>query len=298
MSNEPLTGGLYTTTTYPPAWNAYYSSITGTIPSAKFAACDDNNQGLSQTAIGSLTPGIAGLSAATIHYYSGAANTGINDWPALLSALQPANFSSIQTFAAGTPLVMSETNSLSFGGQVGVSDRLMAQAWFINFAAKLAKGGWAGICPHSTYSYNGGQGVYNPIVKNANGSFSPSPIFYGMYLLSKIAGKQMAASTQGGTAYTTSIAAKEADGNASVVVCNNENSNVAFIRPMQSAAWTTATVLISQSGDGLGPTSSMMSLGGQPIGAGGSWSGAPFTINNGDSFALQPCGAAYVKFNT
>jgi hypothetical protein len=301
MGNEPFTSGNFSVGSYQTAWNAYYTAITAAVPSAKFDACDDNNQTTTQTAIPGLTPGLAGLTGVTVHYYSGAAGTGINDWPALLAALNTGTFNSIYTYASGSskPVFMSEANSLSFGGQAGVSDRLMSQAWFLNLAITLAKIGWSGFCVQGTFSFGGqANGVYNPLVKGSNGNFTPGPIFYGMYLFSRIAGKQLAASTQGGTANIKSIAVKESDGNASILVCNNENSSYVTIKPMQSASWTTATVLISKDVDGVGPTSSSMSLGGQPILESGVWSGSTFTINNGGTVTLPPCGAARIKFNT
>lgn len=297
MGNEPFTSGNFSVGSYQTAWNAYYTAITAAVPSAKFDACDDNNQTTTQTAIPGLTPGLAGLTGVTAHYYSGAAGAGINDWPALLAALKTGTFNSLYTYASGSskPVFMSEANSLSFGGQVGVSDRLMAQAWFINLAITLAKIGWAGFCVQSTFSYAGQlNGVYNPLVKQANGNFKPSPIFYGMYLFSRLAGRQLAASTQGGTANINSIAVKQANGQAAILVVNNDATETAIIKPMQSAAWTTANVLLSRDSDGVGPTSASLMLGGAAIGESGSWSGVPFIINSGDTVAIPPCGAALI----
>ncbi|MBW7967571.1 cellulase family glycosylhydrolase [Bradyrhizobium sp. BR 10261] len=298
MCNEPFTGGSFTVGNYQTAWNSYYTAITGAVAAAKFGACDDNNQTTSQTAIPGLTPGLAGLSLVSIHNYSAVGGNGtVTDWPSLLASSLTTDFNIIYpyTSAGGIPLILSETNSLSNGGQLGISDRLMAQAWFINNAIRTAKIGWAGMCVHSTYSFNGGQGVYNPLVQQGNGNFKPSPVFYGMYLFSRIAGKQIAASTQGGTAYINSIAVKQANNQAAILVVNNENSNTAYIKPMQSAAWATATVLLSRDGDGAGATSASPILGGQAIGESGVWSGTTFTINNGDTVAIPPCGAALIS---
>lgn len=304
MGNEPFTGGAYTTSTFPPAWNAYYSAITSAVPSARFAACDDNNQGLTQTAIGSLTPGLAGLSAVTLHYYSftGSSYTPVGDyrdWLYLLSQIATDPFFSIIypfTNGGGKPLIMSEINSISFGGLTGMSDRMMSQTWFLKVAIHLAKIGYAGMCLHTTY--DGQPGRYNPLAKNANGNFTPRPLFYGMVLFSKIAGKPIVASTQGGTAFIESIAVKEASGNASLLVSNNDPLNTAYISPRQSAPWRTAAVLLSCDSDGQGALASAMTLGGQAIGESGAWSGTTFTINNGDVVAIPPCGAAHIQFQT
>jgi hypothetical protein len=81
-------------------------------------------------------------------------------------------------------------------------------------------------------------------------------------------------------------------GNANIIAINNDVNSGAIVTPAQSAAWTTATVLQIK-GNG-GCSEPHPTIGGQPIGESGTWSGATTTINNGQAILLGPCESALI----
>jgi hypothetical protein len=199
------------------------------------------------------------------------------------------------TYAYGaTPQRMSETNSICSRGQAGMSDRMMAAAWFVNTAIILANQGWTGMNIHSVWT--GGIGNYNPVFIAPDNNFNAMPVFYGMYLFSKIQGQQIAALafTNSGT-NIAGISTKGGNGNANILIVNNDTVNPVSVKPNQSSAWTTANVLLVKDGDGNGCASSSPIVGGAAIGESGSWSGAATSINNGASVSIPPCGAALIS---
>jgi hypothetical protein len=310
FGNEPSLESI-TAANYVTRWNAYYTAVTGTVGGAKLAATDDiinPGWGSVPTVISQLTPGLAGLTMVTEHWYPFCNGMFSSPVPAiLLSQIQMQQFTTgglspgstgqylINTQAYGaTPQRMTETNSICSRGQAGMSDRMMASAWFINTAIVLANQGWAGMNPFQVWF--GGIGNYNPTVITADNNFAPSPVFYGMFLFAKIQGQQTAA-----LAYANSgtnivgIATKGGNGNANILVVNNDVLNPVSVKPDQSSAWTTAKVLLVNDSDGNGCASSVPFVGGAAIGESGAWTGGPTTINSGASVTIPPCGAALIQ---
>lgn len=302
MGNEPFTSGAFTAGTYATAWNSYYAAITAAVPSAKFAACDDNSQGTSQTAIPTLTPGLAGLSAVTVHYYPFSSTNYVPsgtsiDWTYLRDSISnDAFFNTLVSFASGSsvPLIMSEINSVSQGGAPGVSDRMMSQAYYAWLAIRLQRLGWAGMYSHATYD-GSNSGTYDPIHNNGDGTYSPRPVFYGMLAFSKIVGRATASLTRSGTPLFDCVAVQNSTGNSSFAIVNLERLISISVTPDQSSAWSVGNVLVSQSADGVGPTSSSMQIGGSVIGTSGAWSGSASSITRGSSVVIPPCGVAVIN---
>lgn len=140
-----------------------------------------------------------------------------------------------------------------------------------------------------------GPAWYNIATLQGDGNYLPTPIFYGMLLFSKIEGQQIAATTIVGPANVTAIATKGANGNANIIVVNNDPVKPAIITPKQSVAWTSAHVLLVQDGAGGGCSDSTAKIGGAALGESGSWTGAPFSIANGATVSIPPCGHAEVQ---
>ena len=196
----------------------------------------------------------------------------------------------------GTELFITESFKGASGGLVGVSDRLAAAAWYVNEAIVFANIGWSGINTHNAnQSISIPNDPYDPVVQQVDGNFGPGPIFYGMYLFSKIEGQQTAAVAVGGNANVNAIATKGGNGNANILVVNNDANGPVAVTPAQSSAWTTANVLKLSTSDGANCTSANPTVGGQPIGEGGTWTGAPYSIANGASVTLNPCEAALIQ---
>lgn len=282
-------------------FNAYYTSITGTYATAKFATPDVTNNSTVQSFTNGTTPGVSGSAYITSHWYPyGTGFTPVADQLIsqvynndTVSTFNSYGFQANSSYASGK-LVMSETSNRAGCGALGVSNTLMASAWYLNLAIALANDGWPAIMPHNAIMTCYGQahnGYYNPFVLQADSGFAPSPIFYGMYLMSKIEGQQTVALTKTGTAYVRAIATIGASGNANILVQNNATTFRTTVTPAQSAAWTSATVLLLEGYcDSTAPI-----LGSQPIQESGVWTGQAFTISNGDSITVSPCGAALIN---
>lgn len=298
MGNEPVSSGNFTNGTYATAWNAYYTAITAAVPTAKFSAWDEFNWGSAQTVINSLTPSVSGLQNVTYHWYN--INGTVPNTSYLLNSIAnfKATFSSNTVWAGSVKQRLSETNSINCGGQDGFSNRMMAATWYLNQAIMLANLGYAGINTHMFFTGETcalPQGYYNAVVRQPDQNFAPGPVFYGLYLFSKISGQQIINSAISGNAFIAAIATLRAAGKANILITNNDQFDSIPVTPQQSAAWSTATVLKVTSPTGNGCNETAPALGGQPIGESGSWSGASFSISNGQSFILGPCEAALVQ---
>jgi hypothetical protein len=302
FTNEPVDSSNFTTSTFASMWNAYYTAVTSAVPGVKLAAWDDQNFTSTPTVIPTLTPGMAGMTMITQHWYGDAAK-GVNITASqLISQIAGANTNpfSVSLYQnnqwAGTiPQRLTESNSHAHGGQSGLSDTLAASAWYLNEAISFASHGWVGIDTHSVM--NGTNPVvawYNPLKLQPDSGWGPGPIFYGQYLFSRIEGQTTAlvAITGGGVNALSTVGT---NGNANIVVVNNNVYSPTTVTPSQSGAWTTAHVLLVQDSDGAGCASAAPLVGGQPIQEGGVWTGAPYTISNGQSVTLPPCGAALIS---
>jgi hypothetical protein len=307
FGNEPSLNG-FTSATYTTAWNSYYTAVSGAVAGVKVAAVDDiinPGWGSVPTVVAGLTPGLAGMSFVSEHWYAFCSGVFASPVPIyLLSQIQMQQFASggfsgsigqylVNTQAYGTtPQRMTETNSLCSRGQAGMSDRLMAAAWFINTAIVLANQGWAGMNVHSVWT--GGIGVYNPMLITADNNFTATPIFYGMYLFSKIQGQQIAAlAFSNAVSNIAGIATVGGGGDANILAVNNDVSNPVLITPDQSTNWSTANVLRVKGNAGCSEANP--TIGGASIGESGAWSGAAFALSKGQSVTLGPCEAALIQ---
>jgi hypothetical protein len=313
FGNEPIISGNFTAGTYETMWNSYYPVVSAAVPGASYASTDDAIYNNLTTILPALTPGLSGLYKAPLHYYTGQCGQSITP-SALISKLyadlSPASVS-VNIFRnqsyLGDKAFFSEMSAVCGGGVDGISNALMHSTWFLNAAFLMASHGVTAVTPTNIYSPYATvfgmslpnpqhQGWYNSLViQSDNTSFGPGAIFYGMYLMSRIQGQVTTKLNLTGNAWVAGMATVGANGNANILLVNNETVRAASVVPGQSSAWSTATVLKLQGSDGLGCSSASFSLGGQPIGVGGTWTGAPYTINNGDAVQIPPCGAALIQ---
>lgn len=313
FGNEPSL--FMSLATYQSRWNSYYSSVSAAVSGVHVGAIDDiMNTGFAPplTAVSGLSVGLSGLSFISQHWYSFCRGTWTSPGPQYVvssifqnqagstsagpgylgGANQGAGYFLDNGKTGAIPQIMSETNTICSQGQDGASNRLEASTWFVNMAIGLANAGWTGVNIHNNYVQNA---FYNPFIPNGDSTFSPGTIFYGMLLFSKIEGQQILPYSIGGNANVNAIATKGGSGNANILVVNNDIANPVTITPSQSGAWTTANVLQVQDGDGQGCGSGSPIVGGQSIGKGGAWTGSSFSINNGKSIQLAPCGSALIQ---
>jgi hypothetical protein len=130
----------------------------------------------------------------------------------------------------------------------------------------------------------------------ADNNFIPTPVFYGMYLFSKIQGQQtVTVAYSNAVSFVQAMATKNGNGNANILVTNNDANNPVAIKPDQSNSWTTANVLQIKSATGSGCTDASVTVGGAAIGESGSWTGAAFALSKGQSFTLGPCESALIQ---
>ena len=306
FGNEP--DGYYTQSQYVTAWNSYYASVSGSVSGANYAAYDGGSWARLVTYTTGLSLSVSQLKYLTQHWYNNC--NGPPAWtPAqvinsLNTNLTPyfgiggisVGFAQNQYYAGSTAEQLSESNSCSSGGLAGVSDRLSGATWYVNEAITFANLGWSGINTHNAYtSFFTPNGPYNPVVQETDNNFGPGPIFYGLFLFSKIEGQQTAAVSIGGNANVNAIATKGGNGNANILVVNNDQNSPVTVTPAQSSAWTTANVLKMSTSDGANCTSANPIVGGQPIGEGGTWTGSSVALASGASVTLQPCEAALIQ---
>lgn len=293
LNNEPVSSGQYSIATYQTAWNAYYTTINGSVAGAKYSAWDDYSFGNTQAVINGLTPSVSGLTGVTYHWYN--SNGTLTTASAFLNSIAAFGaWNQNTSWAGSTPQRLSETNSVNFGGIHNISDGLISAAWFINQASTLIPLGYAGVNVHMFFggeSVGKSQGIYNPFVLNGDQNFSPGAIFYGMYLVTKLQGEQLLPlSINSGS--VTGLAALRASGKANFLLVNNSLNSYASVTVSQDVAFTTATQLILS---GTSCSDTAPKLGGFPIGESGVWAGAASTISSGQPTIIPPCGAAFVS---
>jgi hypothetical protein len=125
----------------------------------------------------------------TSHYYRmGPAHApGINNELLLTpSPLLPPRIAALTQAAgsAGIPYRATEVNSCSRGGMKGVSDAFASALWVADYMLQVARAGFAGVNLHG----GGIEGVYSPIVGDAEIGYTARPITFGMRFANEFAG--------------------------------------------------------------------------------------------------------------
>ena len=286
-------------------FNAYYASITGAYSGVLFNGLENGGPhgGLSgaQMAawINGLTPGISGLAFASFHNYpEGQFGSSI---AATISDAAAVDFSQYATQFPGKWRVDEANVCYGTVNSQVYTHGLTASAWFINTAINIAKQGGIGISPHNVLSVaaqNASPGFTwnsNAWLLQSDGGWAPGGIFYGMFLMSKIEGQQIVATTTSGAGTVNAISTKGPNGNANILVVNDDVSNPISIKPDQSNSWATARVLTVQPSISNGCSNLTPIAGGAAIGESGAWAGGFTSIANGQSVALQPCASALIE---
>lgn len=303
----PVCGGSPSQACIIGVFNSCYSTITGAHAGTKWAAdarFQPDATDISQIIAG-ITPGLAGLTMFTQHYYPTTSTLS-----SIFSVISGQNWSP-ETGVAGQKYVNSEGNFALTGACSPAScpymDTIVSSLWYVGTAIKMATqgaggyatynciqpfsvGGCATFNTHTLYPYN----LESSIHRNDSGNWAPGPRFLGMFLFSKVAGQQIVSTTYSTAFNTLAMATKNSNGNANIIMTNLSTTPIS-ITPAQSAAWTTATVLRIDPSSKLGCADKNPIVGGAPIGEGGAWAGGSFTITNGQSIVLKPCGSALIQ---
>jgi hypothetical protein len=181
------------------------------------------------------------LRLATQHFYaiSGCgANKGTATVTALLSPATDAKEAHMLrqvTDAArplGLPVRLGETNSVSCGGQAGVSDTYAAALWGLDYMLLMAEGGAAGVNFHTGVgSCNGYVVMCATSAPNlAANILTPRPLYYGMLMFHLVGVGQMLPTTvAAGSANVTAYAVRGPDAKTRVVVIDKDPTTSAPI---------------------------------------------------------------------
>ena len=293
IGNEP--DNWYSPSEYMSMWNDYYSSLSASYPLIIFAAPDvaeliSNSQNYTV----SLTPGISGLNSFSTHFYGVGCNPVSISYASYLA--NPAAQSWTASYAPGK-LRLTESGGICAGGQPLYTNVLLQTAWYLNTAISMANAGWIGFNYHSVmtpYAPWGGRiSYYNPYTEQNDKGYSPTAVFYGMLLFSKIEGQKIVNTSLFSASSVKAISTKGSSGNANILIVNNDTSYALLAKPDQSNSWSTAKIYVINSS--LGCVDTSPALNGYVIGEGGSWAGSPAILNRGSSISIPPCGAALVE---
>ena len=300
FDNEPDLWKGYTGSSFQTVWNSYYSALTSAYPSIKYEGIEITCGNPSYS--DHLAPGLSALQFYSCHKYF----TG-DPTPDAASVIAKAQAYDLATNIGSVPVPFRDNETginYDVGSPRGVVDRLAASSWYLNLAINIAIEGGAGLNPHSVLSTSGAiasnfagnaLSTWNAFDKAVDGNYYPNPIFYGMFLMSRMVGQQVVATSKTGTGNVAALATKGANGNANILVANNDTSLPVVITPGQSNAWTSANVMVLQAGSGEGCGDQHPTVGGSTIGESGAWAGGFSRIPNGSTVTIGPCGAALIE---
>lgn len=186
MNHDPGSKDRWTFDHYWEKWSSYRAAVQAAVPGAKFAGPDIAKEYDWVTGMADKQPDLAFLSG---HYY---AEGPPKDPKMTLDYLlhrgtDPATgeFDKVAqaTRTLGKPFRMTEGNSCFHGGKPGVSDTFASALWCGDYLLQIAQAGYIGVNLHG-----GGEGFYTPIA-GSPGNFTARPVFYGMLLAARFAGK-------------------------------------------------------------------------------------------------------------
>ena len=270
-------------------FNSYYSALTAAYSGLQFGGPD--TAGLSNISwVDGTILGRSGFTYITGHKYTlPCAPTSVTDEQVIADATVPSN----------PGVTLTEFGILCDGGQVGVTDRLIAATYYLKLAQSAFAAGMQGILPHNVLTPSlWGDGIhlayYNQFLHQPDGGYSPAPMFYGMYLFAQLEGQ-----TSINTTISDSLdnlasvnASLGPNGNANILVVNVNTTHEIAVKPEQTQTWSTANVYVL-SGESCEDPNPL--LNGYPIGEGGTWLGSAAVLLRGQLVSIPACGAALIE---
>jgi hypothetical protein len=174
------------------------------------------------------------------------------------------------------PAVMDETNSITCGGQSGVSNVFAATLWSLDYSLLLAQEGVQGADYHGQIS---GCGPYSPLCGSV-GSLTAQPLFYGFLAVQQVGTGSFLTVNNSDSANVRAYAVQNGSGLTVVLddvqdPSSNGATNVTLSLP-QSYSQAQSTVLATSSSSGLSATSGI-TLGGQKISSSGVFPAPTYT---------------------
>jgi hypothetical protein len=151
----------------------------------------------------------------------------------------------------GLPYRMSECNSFSNGGAIGVSDSYASSLWVIDFCFAVASFGSTGINLHG----GGNAPGYTPIADDSGAVIEARPEYYGLLLFSLAGeGELLQTILSAGSVDATAYAVQTAAGGLNIVVVNKDTQQNLVLTIEAGRSITTATI-ITMNGASLAATS-------------------------------------------
>lgn len=293
IGNEPA-GFLSTAAAFGARWSAYYTAMTTAYPTITFVG--PSTSGGSNLQDYQNATGVAPSSMAyvTQHKYLSQRNPYIPTLAQVNAQLPDSYIISNIAYAPGK-LRINEANGTWAGGTRGFSDRMINAYWYVKLASYVAGAGGQGVDFHNGLIFNpeiDHLDYYNSFKTDGLGNWYPTPVFYGEYLFSRLAGNTIVSSDNTDLdSNAVLLATKNAGGTATFIVANGNPTTQLYFRVDQTNTWKTASVLKMSGTSCLDPNPK---LGGAEIGAGGSWTGSPTYISKGTAILLNPCEIAVV----
>jgi hypothetical protein len=161
----------------------------------------------------------------TQHYYRENGSNPSATTAELLS-VDTALLATCQTLQAaalniGIPWRMSETNSFSDGGSIGVSDSYASSLWVIDHLATIALNGGVGVNMHG----GGKSSIYTPIADNEGVVVGARPEYYGLLMFNLLGqGKMLNTSVNAGGLNVTAYTVQPAGGGLNILLVNKDST--------------------------------------------------------------------------
>jgi hypothetical protein len=175
------------------------------------------------------------------------------------------------------PAVMDETNSITCGGQSGVSNVFASTLWSLDYALLLAQEGVQGADFHGQIS---GCGPYSPLCVDGSGALAAQPLFYGFLAVQQVGTGSFLTVDDADSANVRAYAVQNGGG-LTVVLDDVQDpssygaTDVTLSLP-QSYTEAKSTVLATSSSAGLSATSGI-TLGGRQISDSGAFPAPTYT---------------------
>jgi hypothetical protein len=280
IGNEPddyirkgLRPATWTFTEYAPEFQETANAVRAAVPGVRIIGPDNGLQpSWFQSAAQTLRPDLLGW-----HFYPLAGCGTRQTIDAMLGqANRDAQSGTLAWLAsvgrdAGTPVRLTETNSIGCGGQAGVSDSQGAALWAVDLFLRAIEHGVGGI------NFHGGPGrcfAYSPACTPdsrgaAAGDVRVRPLWYSMLLAQQLRGDRLLSSTvDSGAADLDATAFRTRGGGMHVVVVNRAERAVS-VRINVGDAVATGNVVELRAPSTVATTG--VTLGGRKVARDGTW---------------------------
>lgn len=179
IGNEPDDYPAFGVTPYVPVWRRFADAVRAKVPNASFMGPDVSAD---TSWLGRFAAGTKGYNIALTHHFYPIRASVTNAWNqlnTLLSSIPQLQYRATlieqQDATAKLSLRMTEMNSASGGGQLGVSDTFGATLWAVTAFHALASRGWSGVNLHSN-----DPSPYSPLLKGSDVLYHPQPVYWGL----------------------------------------------------------------------------------------------------------------------